>query len=254
MQRITRKELQRIAALSERKERLQQQRFKVEGRKIISDLLASGYAFQAVYSAVEDFPAEELCRKTGAQYLGVSPQELKQMSNHQTPQGMLALASLPKPSAEKLQFPALLLDSVQDPGNMGTIVRIADWYGIRHLICNTACADLYNPKVLQATMGSFARITLHAYEDLFEAVKGFRQHHPNLRVVVTSLNGSANIPRESGPVLLCMGNESKGISPELSSIATHHLLIGGAPSRFADSLNVSVACGIACDRLFGSDK
>lgn len=250
MQTITRKEIQRIAALSQRRERELQGRFKVEGMKIIGDLLLRNFPFDFVYSCLEDDSMQERCLKNGSTWIKISEKELAAMSSLQTPQGMLAIAPIADTKSQKeIAFPAIALEGIQDPGNMGTIIRIADWFGIRHILADRSCADLYNPKVLQASMGSFCNIIWHPSDHLAQSIAQFKEQHPTLRVLATSLSGKRLVRKSRDPFLLCMGNESKGLSDEVLNLATELYLIPGERLRFAESLNVGIACGIACASL-----
>ncbi|MFN4853407.1 MAG: TrmH family RNA methyltransferase [Bacteroidota bacterium] len=254
MQTITRKEIQRIASLSQRKERELQGRFKVEGFKIIGDLLLRGFPFAFVYSCLEDHTMEDRCLKNGTAWIKISDKELAAMSSLQTPQGMLAIAPITDSAQEKeIQFPAIALEGIQDPGNVGTIIRIADWFGIKHILADKSCADLYNPKVLQASMGSFCNISWHSSDHLAGSIAQFKRQYPTLRVLATSLSGKPLVRQSRDPFLLCMGNESKGLSEEMLGLATELYLIPGDRERFAESLNVGIACGIACASLSGSE-
>jgi TrmH family RNA methyltransferase len=254
MQTITRKEIQRIASLSQRRERESQGRFKVEGIKIIGDLLLRDFPFAYVYSCLEDNTMEEKCLRNGTKWIIISEKELAAMSSLQTPQGMLAIAPIAGSAKEKkIEFPAIALEGIQDPGNMGTIIRIADWFGIKHILADKSCADLYNPKVLQASMGSFCNISWHSFDHLAGSIAQFKSQYPSLRVLATSLSGKPILRKSQEPFLLCMGNESKGLSKEVLELATEFYLIPGDKSRFAESLNVGIACGIACASLSASE-
>ena len=252
MQTTTRKEIQRIAALSQRRERELQGRFKVEGIKIIGDLLLSNFPFDFVYSCLEDDSMQERCLKNGTTWIKISERELAAMSSLQTPQGMLAIAPIAGANSEKeLAFPAIALEGIQDPGNMGTIIRIADWFGIKHIVADRSCADFYNPKVLQASMGSFCNIIWHSSDHLALSIAHYKREHPTLRILATSLKGKPLLRKSPEPFLLCMGNESKGLSEEVLQLATELYLIPGERLRFAESLNVGIACGIVCASLTG---
>ena len=138
----------------------------------------------------------------------------------------------------------LALDGVQDPGNMGTIIRVADWFGIEHLYCSQNTVDVYNPKTIQATMGALARVKVH-YTDL----ASFVQSLPNIPVYGTFLNGDIIYQRELSPTgLIIMGNEGNGISPEIEQRITNRLYIPNYPigRKTSESLNVAIATSIIC--------
>jgi TrmH family RNA methyltransferase len=136
----------------------------------------------------------------------------------------------------------LALDDVQDPGNMGTIIRIADWFGIKHIACSPGCVDVYNPKVVQSAMGSHLRVQVHETE-LGDFIKGL-----GLPVFAATLHGENvyQLPKPGYGILL-LGNESKGVSEELINIATRKVTIPGKGG--AESLNVAVSAGILCALL-----
>ena len=137
----------------------------------------------------------------------------------------------------------LALDTVQDPGNLGTIVRIADWYGIEDILCSPLCADLYNPKVVQATMGALARVRVH-YVDLVEFL-------PRIGTPIygTFLDGQDIYGQSLTPTgIIVMGNEGNGISPEVRKLVTHSLFLPSyPPGRItSESLNVAIATAVVC--------
>jgi TrmH family RNA methyltransferase len=178
----------------------------------------------------------------------VTPEQLDGMSCLRTPREVLALV-------KKIQHPAppvlkgaitLVLDAIQDPGNFGTIIRTADWFGIKQIICSHDCADLYNPKVVQATMGSIFRVDVHSLDliSFMAGIKGFP-------VICAALDGAdvctAEKLREG---LLVIGNEGRGISDPLMAMATGRITI--PRSGGAESLNAAVATGILLSHLIGS--
>lgn len=140
-----------------------------------------------------------------------------------------------------------MLDTVQDPGNLGTIIRIADWFGVENIICSKETADVYNPKTIQATMGAIGRVHLH-YCDLCD----FLDKVPDIPLFGTFLEGK-NIYEASLPAngILLMGNEGKGISSQLELRITQKLFIPGFPSgrKTSESLNVAIATAIACSEF-----
>lgn len=181
----------------------------------------------------------------------VTEEELARLSFLQHPQQVLAVFSIlsnnqsedyTKELKGKL---TLALDSVQDPGNLGTIIRIADWFGIETIICSHETADVYNPKVVQATMGSIARVKV-IYTDLQKTLKHLSESLP---IYGTFLNGD-NIYKSnlSNDGVIVMGNEGRGISKEVAKVITNRILIPNYPEgrKCADSLNVAIATAITC--------
>lgn len=181
----------------------------------------------------------------------VTEEELARLSFLQHPQQVLAVFPIlsnnqsedyTKELKGKL---TLALDSVQDPGNLGTIIRIADWFGIETIICSHETADVYNPKVVQATMGSIARVKV-IYTDLQKTLKYLSESLP---IYGTFLNGD-NIYKSnlSNDGVIVMGNEGRGISKEVAKVITNRILIPNYPEgrKCADSLNVAIATAITC--------
>ncbi|HEY0066378.1 MAG TPA: RNA methyltransferase, partial [Flavisolibacter sp.] len=231
-----------IQSLGLKKQRQQERVFLAEGPKIVAELLhLVPERFRALY-AVEDWARENASLLSHLPVTTVTPGELERLSQLQAPNRVLAvLGQFESRPPDGSSF-TLYLDTIQDPGNFGTIVRIADWFGIGHMVCSSGCADLYNPKVVQSTMASIARVNVHYDEEgsWLEGRKG--------PVYAATLGGSSlyKEPRTTEGVLI-IGNESKGISPSILSSATRQLTI---PRRGeAESLNAAVATGIILSHL-----
>jgi TrmH family RNA methyltransferase len=179
--------------------------------------------------------------------LPVIPSELEKVSALTTPNEVLAVLFKPAGPVE-LALPGtawcLALDGIRDPGNLGTIIRIADWFGVTHLLCSEECAELYNPKVIQASMGSFLRVQAR-YTGLVDALSG--QGRP---VYAATLAGEPVTGlRDAPPGIVLIGSESKGISPALLALATREVTIPRIGS--AESLNAAVATGILLSHFCG---
>lgn len=229
--------------------------FLAEGSKIVAELLESGMVVERVYAL------PEWCDRYSAlfhQYSNlvvlVSASELESVSALHTPQQVLALVRIPELPPDVVDNSAhlfykggisLALDHLQDPGNMGTILRIADWFGIRRVLCSPDCVDAYNPKTIQAAMGSIARTEV-VYTDLPALFSRF----PDLPVCGALLHGEnlyqSSFSSANGGFLL-IGNESVGIRPYLHSHLTHRVTIPRLGR--AESLNAAVATGILCSWL-----
>lgn len=189
---------------------------------------------------------------TGAQTETVSPKEMERISMLKTPAGVLALVDIPRYRAEPGPLGrelTLALDNIQDPGNLGTIIRIADWFGIRDILCSESSADCFNPKVVQATMGAITRVRVH-YHSL---EKTFAEAaSAGIPLYGTFLDGE-NIYHSglSRGGILVMGSEGRGISPAIEALITRRLYIppypAGEPS--SESLNVAVATAVACSEF-----
>lgn len=217
--------------------------FMVEGNKSVIELLRSKIRVNSLFATHEwliTHPVSIFANDTEVHE--VTPQELKQLSSLTTPGQVLAVAVIPEnvSSIQKSNGLILALDGIQDPGNLGTIIRIADWYGITHVVCSAQCADTYSPKTIQASMGSFLRVTIlriQLNEFLSEC---------NLPVYGAVLNGKStyevNMPEHC---VLVIGNEGSGISPDVLPFIKHPVSI---PKRGeAESLNAAVATAVLCD-------
>ena len=179
----------------------------------------------------------------------VTEDEIRKVSFLQHPQDVLALFELPEieelPVEQLRDHLTLALDDVQDPGNLGTIIRLADWFGIEHILCNQGTADAYSPKVVQATMGSIARVKLH-YTNLAEYLEQLQDAVP---VYGTFLDGNNLYAEKLSPSgIIIMGNEGNGISEQVERYVTKRLLIPSYPAErpTAESLNVAIATAITC--------
>lgn len=218
--------------------------FVVEGVKMVGELLDSRFTTQSVFGLKSwyDMHGHKL-GKSDIPFTQVTEEELKKASGLVTPNEVLAVASIPSeemPAGGDMGDLVLLLDRVQDPGNLGTIIRTADWFGISYILCSPGSADVYNPKVVQATMGSVFRVKV-LYRDLEE----FLLSHAAGREVYAATAAGEDI-RKAGltfPAALVVGNESGGISASLLSKIRNHLAIPGVAGG-AESLNASVAAGI----------
>lgn len=249
---ISKNRIKYLHALELKKNRKETGEFIGEGPKLVPDLLKT---FICTYlaatpkwmSAHQDI-VQELLRQDMPVDI-VSLGELERASLLQHPQEVTAVFRQP---SYALDFETigkdklcLVLDGVQDPGNLGTIVRIADWFGIEDIFCSPLTADIYNPKSVQATMGSMARVRVH-YLDLIQLLEGIPG---NIPVYGTLLDGE-NIYKQplTANGLLVMGNEGKGISPELREKINRRLFIPSFPGdkETAESLNVAVATAIIC--------
>ena len=232
-----------IKSLELKKYRRREQLFVAEGPKVVNDLMAVRKPLRIV--ATEKW----FINNNIAPDVVVTEDELRKVSFLQHPQEVLALFPLPKPDDEIPQGLehqlSLALDDVQDPGNLGTIIRIADWFAIEHIFCSSATADAYSPKVIQSTMGSIARVNIH-YMELAELFKQLDGHVP---IYGTFLDGTSLYKQtDYSQGIIVMGNEGNGISPETAAYINRRLLIPSFPEGHptADSLNVAVATAITC--------
>lgn len=248
---ISKNKAKLIRSLEQKKYRKESQLFIAEGHKLVEDLLP---AFECVYIAARKewigSRKEDLKRLTNeVETHEVSPEELQKISLQKSPQDVLAIFRQRNHTIVPEQIIGgqlcLGLDGVQDPGNLGTIVRIADWFGIEHIFCSLDTADIYNPKSVQATMGAMARVQVH-YLPLKELILRLPSSTP---VYGTFLDGE-DIYRQdlTNHGLIIMGNEGKGVSPEISALMNKRLYIPNYPPerKTSESLNVAVATAIIC--------
>lgn len=234
---ITKNTIKTIQSLKQSKYRKEHQLFIVEGRKTVEELLHSSFETQALY-ATERFLKEYAIQDERLET--VSEVQMEQMSALDTPPGILAVVKIPDPAPFKEQGMVLALDGIANPGNMGTIIRTAEWFGIRQIICSEDCVEIWNPKVIQATMGSIFRMQI-GYTDLEKYLKSF-----NARVVYGALLEGENIFKkdrwEDG--IIVIGSESHGIRSNLLPLITHPITIPRAKGSVTESLNASMATGI----------
>ena len=244
---ISKNKIKYIRSLELKKNRNKEGKFVAEGFKVVDDLLALQPA-DLIVATQEWLHGKHFAAQT--EVIEVTEEELKKVSFLQHPQQVLAVfrqATSGNYSINTSEL-SLALDGVQDPGNLGTIIRIADWFGITHIYCSQDTADVYNPKVVQATMGSIARVKVE-YGNLLALVESLPADVP---VYGTLLDGD-NIYQQTleNRGLIVMGNEGKGISPALAKKVNRKLLIPNFPEgrATADSLNVAIATAITCSEF-----
>jgi RNA methyltransferase, TrmH family len=233
---LSKNEIKDIQSLHHKKFRQETSLFTAEGPKIVSELMQLvPERFQAVY-AVKEWLLQH--RVDHINCIEIDERTLERISQLQTPNSVVAVIrqfeSVVPTAADNL---CLYLDAVQDPGNLGTIIRIADWYGIKDVVCNQGCADLYNSKVVQSTMASIARVNVF-YDEGLQWLK--KETSPKYAAALDGVS-IFEIGRINTGILI-IGNESKGISPEVMQLANTKITI---PNRGeAESLNAAVATGI----------
>lgn len=235
-----------IHSLELKKNRYAERLFVAEGPKVVGDLLACNCTPKQIIATKEWYGGVTYAPR--ANDITVTDEELKKISFLQHPQKVMALF----PFADNNDAPPCLpgqlylaLDGVQDPGNLGTIIRIADWFGITTIFCSHNTADVYNPKVVQATMGSIARVRV-VYTDICKLIDNAPEGTP---VYGTFLNGDNMYGQQLSPGgIIIMGNEGKGISAEVAAKVNRRLLIPSYPEgrQTAESLNVAIATAITC--------
>ncbi|MGX7689226.1 TrmH family RNA methyltransferase [Flectobacillus roseus] len=242
---LSKNQIKYINSLQQKKFRQEYQSFVVEGAKSVVELLSSDFELESLY-VTEDFYKETkpLLDKQPLRAEIVGQAELEKAGTFSSNNAALAVAKM-KSNQELLLNDteyALVLDEIRDPGNLGTIIRIADWYGIQKIICSEGTVDLYNPKVISSTMGSFTRVSLF-YTDLVKYLKG--QQKPIYGAFLDSENVHTLNFAPSGYIII--GNEANGISEAVGEVVTHKITI----PRFggAESLNAGIATAVICDNL-----
>lgn len=230
---LSKSQIKLITSLKQKKQRQQHGFFVVEGIKTIKELLQSHLVLHALYTT-EPFNID------AKNEILISETDLKRISFLTTPNTALAIFNMPQPKPIETNGLIVALDAVRDPGNLGTIIRLCDWFGIKNLVCSHETVDCYNPKVVQATMGSITRVAI-SYVDLVDFLKS-----ATLPVLGAFMEGE-NIYKTKLPEqgILVMGNEANGVSKEVEAIITKKITI----PRFGDlqateSLNVATATAI----------
>ncbi|MCK9159770.1 MAG: RNA methyltransferase [Bacteroidaceae bacterium] len=242
---LSKAKIKYIHSLEIKKIRKEEQVFLAEGPKLVGDMLGH---FHCCLLAATNSWLKQHSKVQCDEILEVNRTELSQISLLKAPQEVLAVFRQPTDSginvANIRQSLSLALDDVQDPGNLGTIIRLADWFGIEHIFCSPNTVDVYSPKTVQATMGALARVKVH-YTPLPEFIRSLG----DLPVFGTFLDGE-NIYGQSLPAggLIVMGNEGNGIGEEVESCINHRLYIPNYPegTKTSESLNVAIATAIVC--------
>ena len=237
---ISKSEAKKVRLLHQKKYRDESGIFIAEGPKVVHELLNSSYKLISLFATKEFIP-----KSRNHALSEITEKELSSVSCLSTPNQVIGLFEIPvhKTDVRSLQDQLVIaLDDIRDPGNLGTIIRIADWFGIKHILCSDTCVEAYNPKVVQATMGSIARVQVQS-GNLQKLLKDFK------RVYAAVLDGK-NIYKENladnGAILI--GNESRGISKALMNLVTHPVSIPNF-SAGADSLNAAVAAAVICSEF-----
>ena len=244
---ISKNQIKYIRQLEQKKFRKRENCFVAEGPKVVGDLMRQ-YQPKAIFATEEWIKRVE--SYDNSKLTTVSPDELRRISFLQTPQQVLALFPIPEHTSYLSPLTShlyLALDSVQDPGNLGTIIRIADWFGIDTIYCSEDTADAYNPKVVQATMGSLAHVHI-IYTNLLQLFDALPKDYPIYGTLLDGDNIYQQPLTEHG--IIVMGNEGNGISEAVRQCVNHRLLIPNFhQGDSAESLNVAIATAITCSEF-----
>jgi TrmH family RNA methyltransferase len=232
---VSKNQIKFISGLQQKKQRLIHKMFVAEGVKVVQELLDADFELHQLYTTEDDFKSVNDSKK-----LIVSAEDLKKISALTTASSCLAVFKIPEQKELYQSGLIVALDAIRDPGNLGTIIRLCDWFGIQQLICSNETVDVYNPKVVQATMGSISRVNV-SYINLEDFIST-----TSLPVFGTFMNGeniySTTLPQEG---IIVMGNEANGISKEVENNIQHRLAIPRFGSlQKTESLNVATATAI----------
>ncbi len=232
---LSRSQIKFIQSLKQKKFRLQYQLFVVEGEKLVNEFLNSDWSIEQIYATKE----------WNEKAIVITTKELERISSLKTPNKVLAIVKIPNRKSVISENLVIALDSIKDPGNLGTIIRLADWFGVQNILCSEDCVELYNPKVVQATMGSLTRVHVQ-YVDLKSTIENMT----NYQVYASVMNGKSVFSFDrSEKVIVMMGSESYGLSQDLLELAHQRITIPKSEKSQAESLNVANACGIILAQL-----
>jgi len=242
---LSKSQINLLKSLQQKKFRREHGLFIVEGHKSITEFINSAYLVDVIYYS-PSFDSKVLKLSQKINFCEISVTELEKVSSLKTPQDALAIVKIPEwPVLQNEQLKgkfSLVLDGIQDPGNMGTIIRIADWFGIDNIICSEDTVDAYNPKVVQACMGSLARVKVH-YTLLTELLPEIK-----LPVFGALLDGENIYSTDFGKEgLIVMGNEGNGLRPDVQKLVSKAVTIPRIGK--AESLNVAIATALFCSEI-----
>ena len=232
---ISKNQIKLITSLSQKKYRQKHKLFIAEGVKVVGEFLASSFELETLF-CVDGLDSEVSDQKI----VRISENDLKKISSLKTPNKMLCLFRIPTQKPQKNSNLIMALDAVNDPGNLGTIIRLCDWFGVDQIICSNDTVDSFNQKVVQASMGSLTRVSIH-YLDLANYLT-----NTNLPAFIADMNGvnvyNTQLPKEG---ILVMGNEANGVCEEIKQLVTNKIAIPrfGAIQE-TESLNVATASAI----------
>ena len=236
---LTKNDIKLIKSLKYRKHRFENNLFVIEGLKIINEFINSDWEVKKI------FLTNDTDLKTNLNLNYISNSELKRISFLKSPNKVLALVKIPKLIKNIKGKLIIAFDGIQDPGNLGSIIRLADWFGISNILCSKNCVDVYNPKVVQSTMGSILRVSVN-YVNLIKEIQNLSKY----KLFSSVLDGkNINDIDINGNSIILFGNESKGISEELISLSENKISIPKLSSSKIDSLNVSNACAIVLNNF-----
>ncbi len=244
---LSKNKIKYIKSLQLKKYRLQERKFVVEGDKIVIELAKSSYEIESLYATKNWIDTHKIVLKPHqATVFEAELKQLKSASNLSTSSEVLAIAKIPQSKALNKDVPFhLYLDSIRDPGNLGTLIRTAAWFGLSQIVCSPDCVDFFNSKVVQATMGAFTHIDL-----LTASQEDLNSQLPDHQLIGASLGGT---PLQSfqkpAKMVLIIGNEGKGISPKLLHACDQQITINKGNNSSVESLNAAISGAILMSHL-----
>lgn len=237
---MTKAEIQHIRSLQDKRNRDEEGLFVAEGAKLVEEIASSTLTIRRIYTTRTDLK--------GGNVEVVDSKTMERLSGLKSASDTLAVVEQPRYRLNLNTLTkslVLALDGVQNPGNLGTIIRLADWFGVEDILCSKECADCFNPKVIQATMGAILRVRIHYVENLPQLLS--KAHEEGMPIYGTLLDGDNIYGTTLTPTgIIVMGNEGRGLSEECRKVVTHRLLIPAYPAErpTSESLNVAMATGI----------
>jgi len=238
---LSKSQIKYIRSLHSKKFRLQHQRYIAEGPKVVNELLIPNGNIEQIFATKSYIGQSTDLSKSSFEVIEIKSDELAKISTLKSPNEVLAVVKMDtinKPPTEIGEHNLVLaLDGINDPGNLGTIIRAADWFGIKQIVCSDNCVDVYNPKTVQSTMGSIAHVKV-CYTDLGKWLSELNQ----TPVYAADLRGNNLYDTQLKRGVLIVGSESHGISPKITELASHKIVIPKYGK--AESLNAAMATGI----------
>lgn len=247
---ISKNQIKHIQSLHSKKNREAEGLFIIEGIKLVTEFIGQQkFALKEVFATAEYISNQQSILETHQiNYSEISLEELKKISLQTTPNQVLAIVKECQQNIKTndlISSTTLFLDDIRDPGNLGTIIRIADWFGIHQVICSPSCTELYNPKTLQASMGAVLRVNVitQNFDELLPKLK-------DVPIYGALLEGKNIYTSELKHGLIIIGNEANGISNSIKQHITHSITIPAATNNGSESLNAANACAIICSEFY----
>ena len=251
---LSKNQIKQLTSLHLKKSRQEQKLFIVEGKKIIHEVLKSSLCIQQLFAtklAITDFAQNKTANNCNI--IEVNEEELGKISMLSSPNYALAICKTPELNINfdlLNSSTTLYLDDIRDPGNLGTIIRVADWFGVKQIICSPLTTELFNPKTIQSTMGSFLRVAV-VYSELEDVLNKMVELKIHIPIYGAMLEGE-NIysQRELTKGIIVIGNESNGISANIKAMVSHKIKIPSASNNGAESLNAAIASSLILGEFF----